>query len=69
MNKPGELLRAMRKAQGRTLKDVSKSADISVSHLSGVERDIAGVTFGTLVKWAGVLGYTVTVSFQKQSDK
>lgn len=57
----GPTLRRIRKSQGKTLKDISEATGYSVSHISEVERGVHGASVETLMVWAGVLGYRVTI--------
>ncbi|MDR0417772.1 MAG: helix-turn-helix domain-containing protein [Propionibacteriaceae bacterium] len=52
----GESLRATRLAQGRTLRDVSRGAQISLGYLSEIERGIKEASSELLGAIAGSLG-------------
>lgn len=52
----GSRVRELRKAQGRTLQDLSAAAGISIGHLSEIERDLASVPIGVLSTLAAELG-------------
>lgn len=55
----GAEIRALRKAAGRTLKDVAAKADISVGYLSEIERDITQVPIAVLRRLCGVFDVSI----------
>ncbi|MFG3103932.1 helix-turn-helix domain-containing protein [Streptomyces sp. NPDC048182] len=55
----GEVLRRVRRAQGRTLKDVADAARISMPYLSEVERGRKEASSEVLAAAAGALGLTL----------
>lgn len=52
----GRLLRRMRCARGLTLREVERTAGVSATHLSEIERGKSSPTVGTLEKLASALG-------------
>ena len=52
----GARLRAVRQAQGRSLRDVGTPAEIDPAHLSRVERDEKSLSVDALYRLAKVLG-------------
>lgn len=52
----GSALRAVREAQGMTLKETAHRAKIDPAHLSRVERGTRGLSLGSMARLAGVLG-------------
>ncbi|MFK0154610.1 helix-turn-helix domain-containing protein [Streptomyces sp. NPDC090493] len=54
----GESLRARRRARGWTLSQTAAKAGMDASHLSKVERGLAGLSVDTLTRLAGVLELT-----------
>ncbi|MBL7543371.1 MAG: helix-turn-helix transcriptional regulator [Bdellovibrionaceae bacterium] len=54
----GRLLRSIRMGEELTLKDFSKSLDISIQHLSDIENDRRVVSPERAAKFAGLLGYS-----------
>lgn len=55
----GSLIRALRQRQRLTLQDICRSIDLSVGHLSQIEREQATPSLGTLAKIAQALGVGV----------
>ncbi len=54
----GRLLRSIRMGEELTLKDFSKSLDISIQHLSDIENDRRVVSAERAAKFADLLGYS-----------
>jgi transcriptional regulator with XRE-family HTH domain len=54
----GSVIRHLRKQQGLTLKELSESSGMSVSHLSDLERGRTDSTVRSLLKIAEALGVT-----------
>lgn len=54
----GRLLRSIRMGEELTLKDFSKSLDISIQHLSDIENDRRVVSAERAAKFAGLLKYS-----------
>jgi transcriptional regulator with XRE-family HTH domain len=52
----GGRIRELRKAQGRTLRDVASAVGISVSYLSQIERNVSRLPIGVLKRIADALG-------------
>lgn len=59
----GKGLRSYRKEKKLTLKEVAKSANISVSYLSEIERDITSPAIGTLKRITNVLDINIASLF------
>ena len=54
--KPVSHLRAVRQAQGLSLRETARRAEIDISHLSRIERGQASVSLEALARLAKVLG-------------
>ena len=63
----GSEVRQVRKARGQTLKDLSKLAGISVSHLSAIERGTTNPSFEIVHKLAVALGISADWFFARRS--
>ena len=63
----GSEVRQVRKARGLTLKDLSGSAGISVSHLSAIERGTTNPSFEIVHKLATALGISADWFFARRS--
>ena len=61
--KLGQRIKAMRLAQGLTLKELSKRTDLSISFLSMVERGLTSLAIVSLKKIADALSQNVSVFF------
>jgi len=60
----GSAIRAMRKKQKLSLKDVAEKTDLTISHLSQIERNLASPSLITLQKIANALGYPISSFFE-----
>lgn len=55
-------VKAIRKANGCTLQELSQKVDISVSHLSDFERGASDITISKLLAILGHFGYQLTIT-------
>jgi transcriptional regulator with XRE-family HTH domain len=56
----GAAIRALRDARGATQQDTAQAANITVAHLSKIERGLTNPTWGTVVAIADALDSTVS---------
>lgn len=59
----GELLRLLRKAKKRTLRDVSSSCGMSLTHLCDIERDRGDISVGLLKRVCEAQGVALSEFF------
>lgn len=59
----GSAIRIMRKNQKLSLKDVAEKTELTISHLSQIERNLASPSLVTLEKIALALGYPISSIF------
>ncbi|HHY27356.1 MAG TPA: helix-turn-helix domain-containing protein [Desulfitobacterium dehalogenans] len=59
----GSAIRFMRKNQKLSLKDVAEKTELTISHLSQIERNLASPSLITLEKIASALGYPISSFF------
>ena len=59
----GSAIRLMRKNQKLSLKDVAEKTELTISHLSQIERNLASPSLITLEKIASALGYPISCFF------
>lgn len=59
----GSAIRLMRKNQKLSLKDVAEKTELTISHLSQIERNLASPSLVTLEKIALALGYPISSFF------
>ena len=65
----GEVLRSMRQAQGRTLREVSSDAQVSLGYLSEVERGQKEASSELLEAITGALGVPLWYVLREVSDR
>jgi transcriptional regulator with XRE-family HTH domain len=64
----GAAIRTLREKRGSTQEAVAQAADITVAHLSKIERGRTNPTWGTVTNIAGALGVSV-VEVAKLAEK
>lgn len=62
----GQLLRDLRKQEGKHLRDVAEATGLSVSFLSDAERGRVKPSLATLDKWLSALGYEIEMQVRKK---
>lgn len=62
----GERIRAARKAQGLSMRELARRIDVSASHVSQVERGLGSFSVRTLYTVAGVLGVSMDSLFEPE---
>jgi transcriptional regulator with XRE-family HTH domain len=64
----GGAIRKLRAKSGATQEEIAQAADITVAHLSKIERGLTNPTWGTVSAIAAALGVSV-VEVAKRADK
>ncbi len=65
----GLRIRHLRKARGKSLKDLSADADLSISFLSQIERGLSSASVRTLAKLADALDVSIGELFSSARDE